>query len=81
MSKKEAEIKKKKDKDILLEQPKEAPKLDEDFQRRIALFNKELELIQKKYELKVVARLLIAPDAIIAQPQVLNLKGQAKKES
>lgn len=76
-----AEIKEKKDKDILLEQPKEALKVDEEFQRRIALFNKELEIIQKKYELKIVARILMAPDAIIAQPQVLNLKGQAKKES
>lgn len=73
------EIKEKKDKDVLLEQPKEVPKLDEEFQRRIALFNKELEIIQKKYELKIVARLLMAPDAIIAQPQVIDLKNQPKK--
>ena len=75
------ELKEKKDKNIILEPPKEAPKKDEDFERRIALFNKELEIIQKKYELKIVARILMAPDAIIAQPQVLNLKDQVKKDN
>ena len=76
-----AEIKEKKEPNVLLEKPAEQPKKDEDFERRIALFNKELEIIQKKYELKIVARILMAPDAIIAQPQVLNLKGQPKKEN
>jgi len=76
-----AEIKEKKEKDVLLEPPKETPKLDEDFQRRIALFNKELEIIQKKYELKIVARLLMLPDGIVAQPQVLDLKGKVPKDS
>jgi hypothetical protein len=75
------EIKEKKDKDVLLEQPKEPPKDNEEFQRRLALFNKELELVQKKYELKIVARLLMAPDAIIAQSQVLDLKGQPKPKN
>jgi len=70
-----------KDKDVLLEPPKEAPKLDEDFQRRIALFNTELEIIQKKHQLKVVARLIIGPDQLLAVPQLINLKDQVKKDN
>ena len=37
-----------------------------DFQQRQDAFNKELVELQKKYQLKVIGRLQVAPNAIIA---------------
>lgn len=46
-----------------------------ELEERIALFNAELTLLQKKYELKLGAELVYLPQGVVPKPVVLDQKG------
>lgn len=51
-----------------------------DLDERIALFNAELTLLQKKYELKLGAELVFLPQGVIPKPVVLDQKATKTAE-